>query len=246
MQMLLDGIDTIEQAKRQSAAEAAGRAPAALAAAGEVESRKPEPFRRKLLRLCALCGLLVEDPPYVLTWVSGAWHPECLGAWTTFSGQRRQQFSAQQRPFNLPPPPPRMGRPIVQDKLWERLGAFLRYRAHGLGYPGGASLSALAQRMDVSKQTLSEQLAGLPSVLPGDWRRVFRQLKPGAECSLQKLFQLPEQLLPLVEVGERDDLVRWLHRYRMAPAQIARVTGVPVAGIIRVVPDRKAPEPAAG
>lgn len=203
----------------------------------DLKTKVRRPLRLNPLRLCALCSLLVEDPPYELKWVRGAWHPECLAAWITFSGQRGKQFSGRAEQFASPPSPSLMGRPIDQDKLRRNLSAFLRYRAHEFGYPGGASLTSLAQRVGVGKPALSEQLDRLPAVLPGDWRRVFRQLKPGAERSLQKLYQLPEGLLPLVEAGRRDDLVRWLNHYQMVPSKITRITGVPEDRVLRLVSD---------
>jgi hypothetical protein len=206
-------------------------------ARSDPRTKVPRPSRAKPLRLCALCRLLLEDPPYELKWVRETWHPECLAAWITFSGQRGKQFSSRAEQFALPPSPPLMGRPIDQDKLRRNLTAFLRRRAHELDYPGGASLSSLAQRVGIRKPTLSVQLDRLPAVFPGDWRRVFRQLKPGALRSLQKLYQLPEQLLTRVDAGERDDLVRWLSRFRMVPSKIARITGVPEARVLRLVAD---------
>ncbi len=194
--------------------------------------------RRRPISLCALCGLMVEQPVERHSWISGVWHAPCLRAWIDFSGQRRVQFARHRPNLTLPAAPPKMGRPFATKHLSRNLTAFLRRRADVLGYPGGCSIRESAADAKVDFRTLHRQLENVVRLLPGDWKLVYRLLTTGGNRSLQRLFQLPERLRDLNETGQRDGLVRWLCHHQMPIEQVSRITGMPLPQILALLKGR--------
>jgi hypothetical protein len=193
------------------------------------------PIHPRALRLglCALCGLLVEESREPNTWITGTWHQFCLRAWLRFSGQYSRQFAKKKSSFVLPPSSPRKsGRPFKMETLSRSLTALLLYRAQVLGFSGGASITSSAQHAGVPRQDLAAQLERFLKLLPGDWRLVFRHVRPSTVASLQRLYELPVQLLHAVQDGQRTETIKWLLGHRMAVNEVSWITGVSEAEVL--------------
>jgi hypothetical protein len=98
------------------------------------------------------------------------------------------------------------------------------------------SVAASAALARTSRQNLNVRLSRIVCLLPADWHLLFRELKPGAHAALQKLVQLPEELASVVEGGGRDALAHWLWARSMLLTDIERMTGMPRARLLALLP----------
>jgi hypothetical protein len=157
------------------------------------------------LHLCPLCELVVHKQQ---------WHRICWETWVRWLGRRNMG--------NTRPVPQAQRGPKPERNLGRNYALLIGRRARN------QSLRELA--VGSSKSSVTEAVKGFLRRLPASWNLVFSSSPKTrrANHARQALVSLPDELMPLIESGQRDLLIRRLLGFRMPEIQITTLTGASV------------------